>query len=88
SARKKNFPCTVPGCSFAPSSKKDRERHFSSVHGSAGGNGFRCRCGKVSTRKDNHNRHIRGCRKEVITSFSCWCGRETGLVTDHQEHIR
>ncbi|KAM7187640.1 hypothetical protein V8F33_011107 [Rhypophila sp. PSN 637] len=89
-ARRKSFPCQVPACSVAVffSSKKDLDRHCNSVHGSAGDKGFRCRCGRLDTRKDNHDRHIRGCRKEVKTSYRCWCRHETSLVTEHQEHIR
>ncbi|KAK4206067.1 hypothetical protein QBC37DRAFT_435477 [Rhypophila decipiens] len=87
-ARKKSFPCLISGCPYAFGTKKDLERHCNSVHGSAGDNGFRCRCGKVRTRKDNHDRHILACRNESITSFRCWCGHETGLVTEHREHIR
>ncbi|KAM7209897.1 hypothetical protein V8F06_014719, partial [Rhypophila decipiens] len=89
-AGRKGFPCQVPDCPFTGpfGSERDLERHCDSKHDGAGGRAFRCRCGKLDTRKDNHDRHVPVCRKDAKTSYRCWCDHETELVTEHQEHIR
>jgi hypothetical protein len=77
------FACLEDGCSKRFSSKKDLDRHFDSMHGT---DYFRCRCGKIDARKDNHDRHVRKCRRVITTSCRCGCGENSDDVLGHLEH--
>ena len=80
------FACQHGQCTRAFRSQKDLGRHLDSVHRKSAA--FRCRCGKTFPRKDNHDRHVRGCRKEPVTSFRCRCGSEADMIVGHLEHIQ
>ncbi|KAK4463245.1 hypothetical protein QBC42DRAFT_70499 [Cladorrhinum samala] len=83
----RRFQCGVPGCGQEFGSPKDLSRHEDSVHASNGdADHFRCQCGKTHARKDNHDRHARGCRLPKTSTYRCRCGRETPSVTDHLAH--
>lgn len=80
------FACQEKGCLWQFSSQKDLIRHCESVHGT-GHVRFRCACGKLGSRKDNHKRHVGTCDRSEQTSFCCRCGTTSDQADAHLEHV-
>ncbi|KAK4183441.1 hypothetical protein QBC35DRAFT_478158 [Podospora australis] len=90
-SKQPRFPCPVPNCGRAFTSPKDLRRHLDSIQHAdpSGGKAFfRCRCGKLSPRKDNHDRHVRKCRHPTQSPFRCRCGHETTSALHHLAHAQ
>lgn len=77
--------CDQVHCRRSFPSRKDLDRHIDSVHTKS--TAFQCQCSKVDTRKDNHDRHVRTCRRPVLASFRCRCGTEASTGVEHLAHI-
>lgn len=80
------FACQEADCLLQFSSQKDLDRHFESVHGTDLVK-FRCVCGKLDSRKDNHDRHVRKCRLPKQDSYRCRCGSTSDRATAHLDHV-
>ena len=87
----RRFPCTYSGCNEIFHTKRTRDQHHDSRH--RGSESplilFRCRCGKETLRKDNHQRHLRSCQGVSIRQYRCFCGQhEVGDKEEHVAHIK
>ncbi|KAI0437264.1 hypothetical protein F4803DRAFT_162483 [Xylaria telfairii] len=74
------YRCKVHTCSKVFPNDRELQRHYKSrTHGqdlwddrSAASNwSFKCACGKLDPRRDNHRRHVIGCQHEVTGQYRC-----------------
>jgi hypothetical protein len=83
------FPC-LRGCPRSFTTSRRRDDHHQSGHRQPQSTAphYQCGCGMtvVATRRDNHLRHLRGCRRRGTTPYICRCGHLP--TTDREEHMR
>ncbi|KAI0506204.1 hypothetical protein F5B22DRAFT_470752 [Xylaria bambusicola] len=68
----------------------EMKRHLKTVkaHKNETTPNYHCFCNKTDTRKTNHQRHVRKCRRPHVTQFICICGRLSSHQDDHVAHIK
>ncbi|KAI1129081.1 hypothetical protein F5Y10DRAFT_239145 [Nemania abortiva] len=77
------FSCNI--CSHSFRYKKDLNRHMDSVHRTWYEPVYRCKCGKIDTRKKNYLSHLRRCNGiHADQHYTCKCN---SVFTDNEEHI-
>lgn len=93
--RPRRFICTRASrhlhgdlCGRAFLHRRDLLRHERSVHSGAGCPRYRCMCGKLDTRKDNHQRHVGHCSGEYKNHYTCACGDQCVELDDHLLHVK
>src|SRR2546430_3018182 len=68
-------------------SPKDLRRH-EAIHG---GEKYVCSCGKPTTRKDNHLRHVNRARDcsptPAVAYYKCVCGQRHSALEGHRKHV-
>ncbi|KAI0163707.1 hypothetical protein BJ166DRAFT_299326 [Pestalotiopsis sp. NC0098] len=75
-------------CGRAFRQRRDLWRHEQSVHSSDGCPRYRCQCGKLDIRKDNHKRHVDLCRRGYKDHYTCICGDQCVEPDDHLLHVK
>jgi hypothetical protein len=92
------FHCRLfdQGCKGVFRSQKDLDRHTKSkkhdpnLHGRdlrVSNNTFRCTCKKKTPRRDNHKRHVRGCREIASVPFRCDKRHEFSCKKEYLDHL-
>lgn len=89
-----HYPCHL--CEKEFGSQKDLVKHMLSqkhspeLHGkdpSVSENTFQCACYKKDPRRDNHKRHVTGCRETAYIPFRCEEGHEFHCREEYLGHL-
>ncbi|KAK5633109.1 hypothetical protein RRF57_008823 [Xylaria bambusicola] len=83
-------PSRCPECNKDLGSPGILKRHLKTVtaHKSETTLVYLCFCGKADTRKENHLRHLKPCRRTLIGQAICTCGRLSCHREDHVAHVK
>jgi hypothetical protein len=87
------FHCEL-GCPRSFTTRRGRERHYQvDVHAEPGSATMKYQCGGCgrqtsATRRDNHLRHLKRCKKRIMAQYICHCGHPpTTDKEDHMHHV-
>lgn len=91
------FYCEL-GCPRSFTTRRGRERHYQvDLHAESGPATMKYQCGGCgrqtpATRRDNHRRHLKSCKKRIMAQYICHCGHppstDKGAHMDHVDNCK